>query len=377
MTARAWRGPDPAWVDGATRILVDCRYTRIDRHDGISRYTERLVTELGRRHPVVMLVSDERQLAMLPSLAWTMGPSPTSLLEPLIAPRAINRLEPDVVFTPMQTMGPLLRRYRLVTTVHDLIYYAHPTPPRDLPAVVRGVWRLYHTTYAFQRFLLNLADEHVTISETTRDLMVRHRMTRRPIHVLRNGVDQPAVAPVRTPPTGRDVLYMGSFMPYKNVETLAAAMRELPGWRLRVLSRASEADRRRLAAAAGDGTIEFLGGVSDDEYAAALASARVLASASRDEGFGLPIVEAMIAGTPVAIADTPIFHEVAGDAAEYFDPDSAAAAAAAIAALDDDALWSRRSADGIARARRYDWSTSGAGLLAVLIEAAMRPRRTR
>lgn len=41
----------------------------------------------------------------------------------------------------MQTMGPLLRRYPLVTTVHDLIYYEHPTPPRDLPAAVRAIWR--------------------------------------------------------------------------------------------------------------------------------------------------------------------------------------------------------------------------------------------
>jgi len=50
------------------RIVFDCRYTRFDRHDGISRYTSELVTELSRLHPVTMLISDHRQLAMLPAL---------------------------------------------------------------------------------------------------------------------------------------------------------------------------------------------------------------------------------------------------------------------------------------------------------------------
>ena len=97
-TPKAWRGPAPAWVAGSTRILFDCRYTRLERHDGISRYGERLVGQIAKRHPVVMLISDERQLAMLPDLPWTLGPSPTSALEPLIATRAINRL---VLLAPM------------------------------------------------------------------------------------------------------------------------------------------------------------------------------------------------------------------------------------------------------------------------------------
>ena len=54
------------------KIVFDCRYTRFDRHDGISRYTAGLVTELGRLHPVVMLISDHRQLALLPALPWQL-----------------------------------------------------------------------------------------------------------------------------------------------------------------------------------------------------------------------------------------------------------------------------------------------------------------
>lgn len=359
------------WPDGAVRILFDCRYTRLERHDGVSRYTARLVEELGRRHPVVMLISDERQLAMLPDLPYVKGPSPTSPLEPLIGPRALNRLQPDVVFSPLQTIGPLGRRYRLVTTIHDLIYYEHPTPPRDLPAPVRGLWRLYHTTYAFQRWLLRLADAHVTVSETTAGLIREHRMTRHPLAVIPNGTDHLDV--VRTPPQGRDILYAGSFMPYKNVEALASAMHLLPGWRLRLLSRADAATRTRLERLAPPGALDFMGGASDAAYADALASARVLASASKAEGFGLPVIEAMAAGTPVAISDIPIFREIAGEHAAFFDPDDPAAIAEAIRSLDDDARWLRRSVDGEAWSRRYDWGLAAERLLAFLLEVSTRP----
>ncbi len=363
MSRRPSRAP---WQEGAVRILFDCRYTRLERHDGISRFTSRLVEELGKRHPVVMLLSDERQLAMLPDLPHVLGPSPTSALEPFIAPRALNRLAPEIVFSPMQTIGSAFRGYALVTTVHDLIYYAHPEPPRDLPAAVRLGWRLYHRGYAPQRFVLNRADGVATISETTRSLMVEHRMTKRPLRDIGNGVDHPGTMSSRTPPAGRDVLYAGSFMPYKNVETLARAMHHLSGWRLRLLSRADAATTAALEALAPAGSLDFMGGASDAAYAEALRTSRALVTASRDEGFGLPVVEAMAAGTPVAVSDIPIFREVSGGHAEFFDPASPQDAARAIERLADDGLWSRRSTEGELWSRRYDWGSVADELLAFL-----------
>ncbi len=356
-----------AWAAGAVRILVDCRYTRLERHDGISRFTSRLVEELGRRHPVVMLVHDVRQLAMLPELPWTLGPSPTSPLEPIIGPLALNRLAPDIVYSPMQTIGPIGRRYALVTTVHDLIYYSHPKPPADLPWAVRALWRAYHLTPVFQRWVLALADAQVTISETTKALMLDRRMAPRPLRVIANGTDHPALTPRRRPPRGRDLLYAGSFMPYKNVEALAAAMHHLPGWRLRLLSRADEATVARLTALAPDGALDFMQGASDAEYQAALTSARALVTASREEGFGLPVVEAMALGTPVAVSDIPIFREVTGGHAELFDQESPEAIAQAVLRLADDSLWLKRSEHGESWSRRYDWGTAADELLAFLL----------
>ena len=74
---------------------------------------------------------------MLPPVLTHRISSPTSPAEPFLA-RQVNRLTPDVVFSPMQTMGSWGRDYQLILTLHDLIYYDHPTPPRDLPLPIRG-----------------------------------------------------------------------------------------------------------------------------------------------------------------------------------------------------------------------------------------------
>ena len=119
------------------KILFDCRYVRTDHHDGISRFSARLVEELSLlvnqtgEHTVTMLISDSAQLKLLPDLPWELISAPTSVRELRVA-RQVNRLHPDIVFSPMQTMGSGGRQYPLVLTVHDLIYYRHPKPPTAL-----------------------------------------------------------------------------------------------------------------------------------------------------------------------------------------------------------------------------------------------------
>ena len=358
------------------RILVDCRYIRFPRHDGISRYTANLVTALGplarsAGHEVVMVVSDERQLEMLPELPWELATSPTSPRELTLA-RRLNRLDPDVLFSPMQTIGSWGRRYGLVLTLHDLIYYRNRTPPRDLPAVVRLLWRLYHLAWWPQRVLLNRADAVATVSATTRDLMREHRLTDRPITIVANAADPVEADAARAQPDGRDIVYMGSFMPYKNVEALARALHELPGHRLHLLSRISDADRARLEALAPEGALVVHDGVTDAEYGELLDGALALATMSLDEGFGLPLVEAMVRGTPVVVSDIPIFREIGGEAAVYADPRDDASVAAAIRTLGDADEWKRRSDASREQAALFDWDRSAAVLLELLERTARR-----
>ncbi len=350
------------------RILVDCRYTRTGRHDGISRFTAELVTELSRLRPVEMLISDERQLAMLPDLPWHRISDPTSVREPWVA-RQVNRLRPDVVYTPMQTMGTSGRRYAVVSTLHDLIYYTNRTPPRDLPWYVRVLWRLYHLAWWPQRMLLNRVDAVVTVSETTADLIRRHRLTRREVVVVPNASRVPDRVERGEPE--RVLVYMGSFMPYKDVDTIARALHELPDYVLHLMSRVGERDRDRLERLAPDGALVFHDGASDEEYAAVLERATAFVSASRDEGFGIPVIEAMGRGTPAVITDIPIFREIGAEAALYFRPGDAAGLARRVRELEGE--WRERSAASRARAEHYDWARS-ARILLDLLERVGRER---
>ena len=157
------------------KLMVDARYTRIGFHDGISRYTASLLgalktlidtgDEAAADLDLTMIISDDRQLDMLPDLPHVKICSPTGPLEPT-ASLQLNKYAPDVVFSPMQTIGSTGRKFKLILTLHDLIYYSHPTPPGFLPAPVRVGWRLFHKTYTPQRFLLNHGDAVVTVSES-------------------------------------------------------------------------------------------------------------------------------------------------------------------------------------------------------------------
>lgn len=347
------------------KIVIDARFTRTDHHDGISRYGASLIAATAKVADVSMLISDTRQLALLPDVPYTLINSPLSPLELFVA-RRVNPLGADVVVCPMQTMGSWGRKYGLVLTLHDLIYYEHPAPPGFLPAPVRILWRLYHKAFWPQRVLLNRADTVATISRTTEALMSKYRLTKRPVRIISNA-PQPAQEP-RDPAAGADhsLVYMGSFMPYKNVETMVAGMSGLPDFTLHLLSRITSERRAELEIIVPPGAkVVFHNGVTDDEYAVLLKRATALVSLSRAEGYGLPLVEAMALGTPVIASDIPIFREVGGDAASYVDPGSPADFAAAVQKLRNDAHWQDVSRRSVARAREFSWEESAQQLVDV------------
>ncbi len=350
-------------------IVIDARFTRLDRHDGISRYGASLISALAELassestgDSLTMLISDRRQLSLLPDVPYELINSPLSPTELFVA-RRVNKLKPDVVFCPMQTMGTFGRRYPLILTLHDLIYYDNPTPPGFLPAPVRILWRLFHLSYWPQRLLLNRADVVATISETTRKLILAGGLTRKPVTIVGNAPQQGTVPrdPDTTPQ--KSLIYMGSFMPYKNVEPLIRAMEFLPGYTLHLLSRITDDRRRELEdllppTSSAGASIRFHNGVSDEEYDRLLRDSTALVTLSRAEGYGLPVIEAMATGTPVIATDMPIFREVGGTAALYVDPDSPEAVAEAVNVLESPGEWARSSRKGIAQAATYSWEQS-------------------
>lgn len=350
-------------------VIFDARYIRTDFHDGISRYSTELARSLNHLQPVTFLIHDERQRALLPGDAnCLMFHPPTSWKEPFSA-LYLNRHRPDVVVSPMQTIGSFGRRFKLILTLHDLIYYRHRTPPHNLSWPIRLLWRLYHLSYWPQRLTLNSADVVATVSRTSQRDMRDVKLTKRPIIVIPNAPQQLASlveTAVDTTKQPRHLVYMGSFMPYKNVETLIRGMAELPGYTLHLLSKITLKRKAELEQLIPNDTkIVFHNGVSDTEYANLLASQGLLVTASLDEGYGLPIAESLAMGVPAVVSDLAIFHEVGGDGALYFPPRDNSAFAKSVKQASAPETYAELSKNGIAHSQTFSWDASAK----ILVEA--------
>jgi glycosyltransferase involved in cell wall biosynthesis len=111
-----------------------------------------------------------------------------------------------------------------------------------------------------------------------------------------------------------------------------------------------------------DDDVRWLGWIDQADLEGLYACSELLVFPSLYEGFGLPVLEALLRGLPVACSDRGSLAEIAGDAALIFDPEDPAAIAAAVRELHDHAELRTRLMDaGRAQAARYTWSACAAG----------------
>jgi glycosyltransferase involved in cell wall biosynthesis len=157
-------------------------------------------------------------------------------------------------------------------------------------------------------------------------------------------------------------------MEYKNVEVLVQAMKFLPEYELVLLSKITSQRQATLLSLAGGAAsrVTFKNGVTDLEYATALSRAFALVSASKDEGFGIPLVEAMKHGLPLVLSDIQIFREIAQDAALFFDATSPENFARQVQELEKTGKWMDVSSRSKARGSSFDWNQSATRLLEIL-----------
>ncbi|MFZ0904198.1 MAG: glycosyltransferase family 4 protein [Mycobacterium sp.] len=183
-----------------------------------------------------------------------------------------------------------------------------------------------------------------------------------------NGVDVASYAAAPRlhgyPRPGKTVLFLGRYdEPRKGmavlIDALPTLVEHLPGVQVLIVGRGDE-DELRSKAGGLAGHLRFLGQVDDAAKASALRSADVYcAPHTGGESFGIVLVEAMAAGTPVVASDLHAFRRVLreGDAGRLVPvEDSAALAAGLVAVLEDDRLAKRYIAAGSDAVRRYDWS---------------------
>jgi glycosyltransferase involved in cell wall biosynthesis len=204
------------------------------------------------------------------------------------------------------------------------------------------------------------------------------------ITVVPCGVSEAFLAPRPARKPGPPyILFVGGFDRRKNLERLVEAFRLLvaAGREERlVLAGRRGADRAlyydidALVSASGiAGRIDVVEPGTDDELAGLYAGASLLVLPSLVEGFGLPVLEAMACGCPVACSRAASLPEVAGDAAVYFDQIDTRNMSETIGmALDDRTLRGTLIDRGRERVRRFSWDAAGSRVHGLLREVSCR-----
>src|ERR1035437_1469090 len=168
------------------KLFFDARNIRTDFHDGLSRYATELGNAIATLTEVTFIICDKGQLEHLPSdCEYVIIHKPTSPLEPFTS-IILNRYKPEVVFTPLQSMGSMGKKFKLVLTQQDIIYYRYKKPPTWLNPAIRLGWFIYHLTYVPGRWALDNADLVATVSKTSKSEIIEKRLTKRPIVVVSN-----------------------------------------------------------------------------------------------------------------------------------------------------------------------------------------------
>lgn len=362
---------------------------------GLETYVRALVPELVRLAPEVRfsVFCSPGGRAQLSREAWSGEVE--LLTHPLFGVRGLKALSEMTVLGvvagrhvdllhSVALTAPLRTRAVNIVMLADVTWIV--APDEDAAATM-WLWRLTVPVIARR------ADRVIAISRSGAEDVVRHlRVSPRRIDVVPLGPGFDA----RVPPTpelalrerlglgdGRIVLAVSAKKVHKNLPRLVEAMRFVvdrePTAMLVLVGRPTrhEQDLRALAAAHGIAdNVVFPAYVDQADLEGLYAAAACYVLPSLNEGFGLPILEAMSRDVPVACANVSAMPEVAGDAARYFDPlRPDEIAAAVLDLLEDRALASRLVAAGREQARSFSW-TRTAELTLECFERAWRARVT-
>jgi glycosyltransferase involved in cell wall biosynthesis len=373
----------------SVRILLDYRPALRDR-TGVGEF----VHELGR----ALARTGTDDISIL-SASWKDRPA-ANLAAELGAVRIIDRRLPvraltwswnrlgvppvewlagatDVVHSQTPLLIPSTHAARVVT-IHDLDFLLHPERAeaemrRDFPALVRQhVRRADHV----------VVSSHYALGEVTARLALPHRK----VTVCSPGAPVWAddIARARQSTLGTLILFVGTLEPRKNLGGLLTAYARLRERRpdappLVLAGRARDAVAReleRLQAPPLAGHVTALGYVSADEKRRLYREACMLVLPSFEEGFGLPVLEAMACGVPVVISNRGSLPEVAGNAASPIDPADADALAGEMERLLAPDAAREATTRGRARAAAYSWDRCAVAARTAY-QAALDDRRRR
>ena len=364
------------------RVGLNLLYLVPGEVGGTEIYARRLLEELPRQRPGTEFVvfsgneaheslaaSDWPQNLRLVRVPVNAKSKPLRIAAEMTALPALDARARIQLLHSFGTTSPPLTRSVRVVTVHDLIYEHFP---EAFPPLARRGLQLLVPVGARR------AERVQTVSHATKaDLVARLRLDPARIDVVHNGLGMREVASPTPEPELRSryelgaapvVLSVSAALPHKNLERLLHAFVRLGEEPLLVLVGHAGRMQERLAALARelgiDRRVRFTGWVGDEDVEGLYRLARVFAYPSLHEGFGMPVLEAMHRGVPVASSNATALPEIAGDAAELFEPRDVEAIAAALRRLLTD---EQRRAElverGTRRAAEFGWDRTARAVL--------------
>ena len=341
---------------------------------GIMRYLQNLVPRQASLCDLAVLTSCPSAFAgagcqTVPIPLWTRD-AYTRFVWELTCLRHYCTSDYDVLFNPTP-LGVPCAPLPVISCVHDLT-------PLTVPRLHSP---LYKATFWADLQSLRWADAVVVDSErTARDLSSLRLVPGRRVSVVPLG---PAVQPCgETASLGRElepyVLYVGGHWAHKNVKRLLAAFSKLrspDGLRLVLVGGGpmSENTTAIVRLGLGDRTL-LLRDLTDADLSSLYSHCSAFVCPSLYEGFGLPVLEALAHGAPVACSDSSSLPEIAEQAALYFSPHSVSEIAKQIQALlDDTGLSAKLRSMGPARAARFSWERTAQDIHEIALRLVGQP----
>ncbi|MFA5907349.1 MAG: glycosyltransferase family 1 protein [Vicinamibacterales bacterium] len=368
------------------RIAVDAREL-CGHTTGVGRYLSELLTEWATapdaaRHEWTLYAHAPPRLPEgWKSNVRVIAGSGGSSWEQWAFPRALASRRPDVVFAPAYS-APLTAPAPVVLTIHDVSFFAHP----EWFASREGLRRRLLTAWSARRAKVVLTDTAFSQGEIARHIgLPASRVRVIPLGmraVVRLKPDATSLMaappePVREP----IVLYVGSVFERRRVDQLIGAFDtvadQVPAAQLEIVGEnRTRRPRLDLDALRGQSRhrdrIHIRSYVDDATLASLYARASVFAFLSEYEGFGLTPLEALAAGVPPVLLDTPVARETAGAAARYVPPAAGreAIAAALVTCLTNAGARRDILQQAPAVLGQYNWAATAARTLAAIEEGA-------
>jgi glycosyltransferase involved in cell wall biosynthesis len=312
-------------------VVIDARLLR---QTGVGRYIRNLVSNLAQidrlnRYTLLVHPGEEREITLPANFRFLHCFLPWhSLSEQIIMPVLLNRIKPDVFHVPYINY-PVFYRGKTVLTIHDLTILNFKTGR----ASTRN-FLVYEIKHLFYRIILGravkLAKVIITVSRHVSFLLEENYPgLKNKLKVIYEGIDPAFIdqAPAGPRPIKEPYfLYVGNAYPHKNLETLVEAygmfLKDNPDHFL-VLIGPEDYFYRRLRNGLPNqikNRIIFPGFLVDLELKRYYQYARAAVFPSFEEGFSLPLLEALKLKTQVICSDIPVFRETVGEYATFFKP---------------------------------------------------------